>query len=352
MSASISFNEIPQTDWDLPRVVAEVRPSYTNTAVAEYPTRTLIIAPKLAAASGAASVPFRVTRLADVTARAGAGSIAEDMARDFISANPFSELWMVLVAEAGGAAKAVGTFAYTGSPSGAGTIARYIAGRRVAINIGTSDTPTTIAAALRDAINAIPEMPVVATAATGTCTVTAKHAIDTGNAITLLANLAQDEATPTGLGETITAMAGGSGAIDLTAAIAACASTWYAFIVLPCTDSTNMGLIITELTRRYAATGHLDSLAFASVAGTLSALSAYGPARNSPLLSALGAPVMTGITTAQPPWRLAAAYAAQAAHPDSCPAPEAMTPPAHSVVPLPIRSKAEQALAAALRRRQ
>ena len=47
-----------------------------------------------------------------------------------------------------------------------------------------------------------------------------------------------------------------------------------------------------------------------------------------------------------------AAYAAQAAQPDSWPAPEAMTPPAHSVVPLPIRSKAEQALAAALRRRQ
>ena len=47
-----------------------------------------------------------------------------------------------------------------------------------------------------------------------------------------------------------------------------------------------------------------------------------------------------------------AAYAAQAAQPDSWPAPEAMTPPVHSVVPLPIRSKAEQALAAALRRRQ
>ena len=47
-----------------------------------------------------------------------------------------------------------------------------------------------------------------------------------------------------------------------------------------------------------------------------------------------------------------AAYAAQVAQPDGWPSPDTTAPAAPSVVPLPIRSKAEQALAAALRRRQ
>jgi phage tail sheath gpL-like len=308
MSGSITFNEIPQSGWDLPRVAAEIRPSYTEAGIFEYPKKALIFGVKVAGAAGAASVPFRVTRLADATARAGAGSIAEDMAADMLADNPSLDLWMILVAEASGAAKAAGSFAYSGTPTAAGTIARYIAGRRVAINITTSDTATTIAAALRDAINAIPNMPVVATASTGTCTCTAKHAIDVGNDISLLANLGQDEATPPGITETITAMTGGSGAVDLTAALAAVTDEWFPYLVVPVTDTTNMGLLSTELDRRYNALGHLDAQAFIGMKASLSTLAAYAPARNQWLLNMLGAPA----AAVEPRWRLAAMFARQA----------------------------------------
>lgn len=311
MSETITFNEIPQNGWDLPRVDAEIRPVYTNAGVFEYPNRVLIFAPKLASATGPTAAPFRVTRLADVTARAGAGSIAEDMARHFLAANPFADLWMVLVAEAASATKAAGSLVYTGAPTAAGTIANYIAGIRVAVNVTPSDTPTTVAQAMRDAINAIPEMPVVASwtsGATGTTVLTAKHAADLGNDITVLTNLAPEEATPPGLVQTITAMSDGAGAIDLTAAIAAVAAEWHPWWVLPVTDSTNMALVITELKRRYAATGHQDAIAFGGMAGTLSALTTWLTARNCELLAAQTAPA----GAVEPRWRLAAMLAAQA----------------------------------------
>ncbi len=313
MSEVISFNEIPQTGWDLPRVAVEIRPNYTNAGVFEYPNRVVIFGVKLTGAPGAAGVPFRVTRLADVTARAGAGSIAEDMARHFLAGNPFAEVWMVLVADAGGGTKAAGSLVYTGAPTAAGTVADYIAGIRVAVNISTADTPTTIAQAMRDAINAIPEMPVVASWAAGTAgttVLTAKHAIDIGSDITVLTNLADDEATPAGLTQTINPMSGGAGAVDLTGAIAAIAADWHPWWVLPVTDSTNMGIVIAELRRRWAATGHMDALAFAGMTGTLSALTTYLPLRNCELLA-----VQTGPTgTVEPRWRLAAMLAAQAVY--------------------------------------
>ncbi|MBW6402033.1 hypothetical protein KPL78_29575 [Roseomonas sp. HJA6] len=311
MSEVITFNEIPQTGWDLPRVDIEIRPNYTNAGVFEYPNRVLLFGVKLTGAPGAINTVFRVTRLSDVTARAGAGSIAEDMARSFLAGNPFAEIFMILVADAGGATKGAGAFVYTGSPTAAGTIANYVAGFRVAVNVAAGDTPTIIAQAMRDAINAIPEMPVVATwsaGATGTTVLTAKHAIDMGGDISLLTNLAPEEVTPVGLTQAITAMTSGTGAVDLTSAIAAIAADWHPWWVLPVTDSTNMGIVITELRRRWAATGHMDALAFAGMIGTVSAITAWLPQRNCELLS-----VQTGPTgTVEPRWRLAAMLAAQA----------------------------------------
>lgn len=306
---SITFNEIPQTGWDLPRVAAEIRPVYSNVGVFQYPNLMLIFAPKLAAAPGAVLTPFQVTRLADVTYRAGAGSIAEDMAADILAGNPFANLWMILIAETGGAAAATGSFALTGTATKAGTLARYIGGRRVAVPVTVGATAASVATALAAAIGAISNMPVTAAAATGTVTVTSKHKADIANGITLKANLAPDDATPAGLTETITPMASGAGALDLTAAIGAIASTWFPYWVLPVTDSANLGLVVTELKRRYAATGHQDAFAFTGKADILSALTTWLLQQNYELFFTQTAPA----STVTGPWRLAAMLAAQAA---------------------------------------
>lgn len=306
---SITFNEIPQTNWDLPRTAGEIRPIYNNAGVFQYPNLMLIFAPKLASGPGAVLTPFQVTRLADVTYRAGAGSIAEDMAADILAANPYANLWMILIAETGGAAVATGSFAFTGTATKAGTLARYIGGRRVAVPVTMGATAASVATALAAAIGAIPNMPVTAAAATGTVTVTSKHKADLANSITLKANLAPDEVTPAGLTEVITPMASGAGALDLTAAISAIAATWFPYWVLPVTDSTNLGLVVTELKRRYSATGHQDAFAFTGKADILSALTTWLPQQNYELLFTQTAPA----GQVEAPWRLAAMLAAQAA---------------------------------------
>jgi len=316
--ATITFNEIPQSNSLLPRVAAEVRPVYSNAGVFDFPGRVLLFVPKIAAGTAAGGTLFRITRQADVTLRCGAGSAGEDMAADFMAANTASELWGVVVAEPGGGTAGTGAFVFTAAPTGAGTIVRRVGGRRVAINVTASDTITTIAKALRDAINALPNTPVVASwlvGATGTCTLTAKHASTLGNELTLLGPVEPDEADPPGLASSITAMSGGAGALDLTTALAAVTSEWHPYWVLPVTDSTNLALVKTELSRRYAATGHQDAQAFAAKNGTLSALTTFGTSTaNHELLATLGSMADTGAVTVEPSWRIASMLAAQASY--------------------------------------
>lgn len=305
--ATISFNEI-DTGSLLPQTLVEVRALRGAGTVVGYPTSALILGVMNDGAPGAPGLPFRVTRLADVTARAGAGSPAEDMARDFLAANQSTELWMVLLAQPGSGTAAVATITLSGSVGAAGTVATYINDRRAAVNVTTSDTPASIAAALAAAANAVTGGPMTATASGAVVTLTAKSKGTLGNAIPVQQNLAQDDVTPSGLTVTIAAPSGGAGAVDVTAALNAIASTWFAYLVLPVTDATNLALVTAELERRYTATGHLDMIALAALPGTVSSLAAYGPARNCRFLAVQGMPV----GMAQAPWRSAAQLTAQA----------------------------------------
>jgi phage tail sheath gpL-like len=310
MSGSITFNEISQSNSLRPRTAMEIRPRYTNAGVFEYPNRTLLFCPKTAAGAGTSGQRFRITRVADATYYCGAGSIGEDMAATFMDANSDTELWGVVVAEPGGGAAAVGAWVFTAPPTGSGTVVRYINGRRYAYAATSVDTISTVAKGMRDAVNADPRARAVASwSSGGTCTLTDKHTNDQGNDIILSGPLESDERDPVGLAYTTTAMTGGSGTLSLTAAITAIAADWYTSCVTPVTDSTNRAALTTELARRYAATGHQDMLAFSAKSGTLSALTAYGPAANSQFLSVMAVPA----SKVEPDYRWATAYAAPAA---------------------------------------
>ena len=309
MSGSImipSLEQVP-TDWRVPGTYVEVRPSYSNIGVLPWPARALLMG-QMRGGGGAgtalANRAYPITRADQAIGLFGAGSQLARMAAAFLAANRTTPLFALAIADPGAGVAASGTIVLSGSPTAAGTLAAYIGGVRVAVAVALTDTPTTAATRLRDAVNANTALPVTAAATTGTVTLTAKHAGTIGNSIDVRLNYRPDEATPPGLTAVVNAMASGAGVVDITAALSAIASDWYTDIALGWTDATNMAVLETELARRYNAMGRLDAHAYVAVAGTFGALSSYGAARNSQWVTALG---MAGMPSE--PWAVAACLA-------------------------------------------
>lgn len=323
----ISFNSIPQ-NWKLPLYWVETDPSQAGFPTQRLPS--LLIGTMLPAATtdlpngstAPANIPVPVGSLADVRELAGYGSMLDNMAEIYLKGNSASELWMLPIAQASGGVAATGTLTVNAAPVDAGTIQVYINGRRVPVGIAAEDVPADIAASIAAAINADPSMPVIATlGGTGSpvVTLTAKWRGVEGNQIDARINYAGTlgaERLPVGL--TITAsnggkLSGGTGVVDITAAIAAMGDEPFEFVAFPYTDSTNLQSIEAEygfsdsgrwgwMRQLY---GHVFTAFKDSYANTLT----WGPNNNSPHVSALG--IEIGSPT--PPWEYAAAYAAKAA---------------------------------------
>jgi phage tail sheath gpL-like len=288
MSGSITFDQIP-ANWRVPGTYVEVRPDYSNAGLAEFPTRVLLIVQKLAAGTAPVDRTFRITRVSDAIGLFGQGSVGHHMVEAFLAANPTADLHAMCLADVGGGTQATRTVTITGNPTVAGVAALYVAGRRVTANVTTASTPTTVAAALVAAVTADPDMPVTAANTAGVITLTARHRGEVGNEIDVRMNLRTDDATPAGLAFAIAAGTAGATNPDLATAISVVASEWFTDIVVPWTDTTNVGLLVTELARRYNAMTRLDAHGWIGLRGTFSAVSTRGQGLNSPHLTAIGA---------------------------------------------------------------
>ncbi|GGG31008.1 tail protein [Caldovatus sediminis] len=298
---ALSFEEIPY-DWRVPGTYVEVRPSYTNLGVLGFPARALLIGQQLAAGTATPATPYRITRLDQAKRLFGAGSVAAAMAEAFLAANTTSDLTMIGLADPGDGVAASGSLTLSGTPGASGVLALYIAGRRVPVTVAAGAALNDIAAAIRAAIAADPDLPVTASGTLATVTLTAKHAGAVGNQIDVRLNRLPGEATPPGLAVAITPLSGGAGAPDVGAALAAIAAEWYTDIAVAWTDSANLLALTSELAARYAAMGRLDAHAYAGLAGSFGQLAAAGAALNSPHLTLIGARA-----SPSPPWAWAAA---------------------------------------------
>ena len=297
---TLAFEEIPY-DWREPGTFVEIRPNYRNLGALGYPARALLIGQKLSTGSATVAVPQRITRGDQGAALFGAGSVLADMCAAFRAANTTSDVYAIALADPAGGTAAAGSLVLTGSPTAAGTLAVYIAGQRVAVNVAAGATVADIATALRAAITAKADLPVTAGGSAGTVSLTAKHLGVVGNSIDLRLNRLAGEATPTGLAVALTAPTGGAGAPDIATILTAIAAEWFTDIACAWTDSANLPLLITDLATRYQAMGAMDGHAYVGLRGTFGALSAAGAARNSPHLTMIGAD-----NAPSPPWAWAA----------------------------------------------
>jgi len=280
---TVSFSNIP-SKVRVPLFYAEMDNSQANTATATQ--QTLIIGQQLASATQPVNEPFLASSTSTVGGLCGYGSMIHGMMTAYLANDPSGEIYILPLADSDASVAATGTIKVTAVATASGTLSLYIAGVRVQIAVLSTDTVTAVASALATAINAESALPVTASASTGTITLTAKNKGESGNHIDMRLNYlgsAGGEATPAGLGLTLTAMAGGTGTPSLDEALDNLGDKSFDFIVMPYTDTTSLDAVkqlLSDTTGRWSYLSQLYGHSLSVKSGTYGELTAAGEARN------------------------------------------------------------------------
>src|SRR5437868_5228265 len=216
---SISFNAIPaavRTPFSF--VEFDGSNAVQGPQILSY--RGLLIGQKTSSGSAAANLPVLVTSAPQARALFGAGSVLAGMFQAWFAQNSFTEVWALPVDDSPAGVAATGSVAFGGTATASGAIALMVAGRAIPVGVTNGNNATAVATAVASAVNAIADLPVTASALSGTVTFTAKNKGETGNDIDLRVNHYDGEATPAGLTVGITPMASGASNPSLSAGIA------------------------------------------------------------------------------------------------------------------------------------
>lgn len=287
----MDFQTIP-SNLRTPLFYAEFDSSQANTATATQ--RTLIIGQALTSAGAVLNIPVLESSASNAAGIYGAGSMLHTQMVAYLANDVSGEIYLLPLADGAAQTAATGTVTLTSAPTETGVISLYIGGQRVQATVLSTDSVTSMAAALTAAIAAKTALPVTATSALGVVTLTAKNKGAHGNGIDLRLNYqgsAGGESTPAGLGITLTAMTGGAGAPDMTNALANLGDRTFDFIVTPYTDTTSLDALkglLSDSTGRWSYAQQLYGHVFGAASGTYGQLTTLGEARNDQHATLLG----------------------------------------------------------------
>lgn len=193
--------------------------------------------------SPTANVPQRILNVEDSWDRYGRGSLLAAMIERVLASRGGVEVYALPLADDVSGVAASGSFALTGTASASGTLALYVAGRRIEVAIASGDTATAAGDKVEAAINANLDLPVTASNTTGTVTVTARWEGEAGNQIDLDDSRRDTDAVPAGLALTVNAMSSGATNPVLTTALGNLGDTWYTELVVPYLDATSIAAV-------------------------------------------------------------------------------------------------------------
>lgn len=306
---SITFNTIP-SNLRIPFVAVEFDSSKAQQGPALLAYKAIIIGQKLAAGTGTADTIVKCTSVDQAIAIGGRGSMLHRQVLAWFASNKSTELWLGVLADNGAGVAATGTILVATPATAAGTIALYLGGERITVGVNLGDATTAIATAIGAAINANLDIPVTASVAASTVTLTFRHKGLTGNTYDIRANFRDGEALPAGVTLTIVtlgAVVAGTTAPVLTNLLAAMADLWFQIWTHPYTDATSLAAIEAELLARFGPMRQQQGVAITSATGTFSTLTSLGVGRNSPHSVIVA---QTGIVPLTPPMEFAADVAA------------------------------------------
>ena len=269
--------------------------------------KMLIIGQMLATGQAPALTPMEVFSSSDAGTYFGLGSNAYIMARAALAANPYLQLTVIGVPDAGAGQQASGTITITvtGTPQ-AGALRVYIGGMDwVDVAISNADTATSIAASIVTAITANKDLPVSAAAAQGVATLTALNKGLWGNEITLGYTLTNASNVTCA----IVPMAGGATNPTLTNALAAVFGAQYDVYVTPYNNSTDLPTVKAQIDAVSSAMEQRPGVGVFGCNGSLSAATTLASAINDYRMYCMYVRYITSQQKAMP-CELAACYGA------------------------------------------
>lgn len=305
----VPFNQVP-SNLRIPFVALEFDDSQANQGPALLAYIALAIGQKLSSGSAAADTLVPCTSVADAITAGGRGSILHRKAIGWFASNQSTALMLGVLADNGAGVAATGTIVVTGPATETRTLMLYFGGVFVPVGVTIGDASTAIATNIGAAINANPDLPITASVASSTVTLTFRHKGTVGNSYDVRANYNPGDKLPAGVGLTITPLGGATAGTtnpSLTNLIAGMATQWFEIWTHPYTDATSLTAIDTELLSRAGPTRSIDGLAITSAAGSFSALATLGESRNSQYSSIIAQPGANPLT---PPMEFAAEVAA------------------------------------------
>lgn len=207
-------------------------------------------------ASALPLVPILVTSLSQAQGIVGAQSMLGRMVLAYLNNDPDAELWMLPVSPNSGDVDNKTNLTITGSATGAGTIAIYVGGQRLAVSVAPGDTALVIAQEFQAAMLSGAVLPVQTsgsaggTATAATVAMTATKLSYYGNDLSYNVNYrgaAAGEVLPPGIAVGFTSVTTGAGTATLTGAANALGSKTYDFIGTAFRDSVALGVLQTML---------------------------------------------------------------------------------------------------------
>lgn len=281
----------------------------------ENSSRLLLIGFALAGATMAANTPIICPTASEGRRLAGAGSMLDDMVRIARRNAPAQEMWIASVAPVGTAE--VRTITVNSVPANGGYGVLEIAGEQIGITIAAGDTPTTVAAALRNKINAYynpfseASLPFTATAAAAVVTITARQA-GAHSSLVDVSIPVLDGSNAFGSNIAMQITTAGAGNPDLSGVLGSLGDDAFDWIVSPFSDATNVGryrALLGDVSGRWAWNRQIYGHVFYPFTGTLSEVTTHTLAIDDRHVSVIPYPAAASIP--HPSWMWAAAIVAR-----------------------------------------
>lgn len=194
---------------------------------------------------------------------AGSGSLLYRMAKAAMAWGFPLELWLAAVSDASMGVASTFTVTVGGSWTTGGQWTLKLANTTLTGGTSAADTVTTVATAIKNAINGNIELPFTATSSSGVVTATSINAGVTGNLwqvwydSTQLASgmtIALAGSATNGTHRIFSGTTAGTGVEDITTSLTFLTDKWYARIASSSNDATNIGLWNTQLSTEAGAT--------------------------------------------------------------------------------------------------
>ncbi len=309
---SVPFTALP-ANIRVPGAYTEIDSSKAVRGPQVKPWKVLLVGMRLSTGTVSQNVKKPLRNADQARAFFGSGSQLHGMAMAYFAQHlRVDDVDAVAIDESGGGTQATLTLTVTVTSAKTGTIYLYIGGRRILIPVANGDSQNSIASAIRTAVNATDGVPATASGSTNSVILTANNKGTEGNAIDVRVGYYADENLPVGvsISNVPGVLSGGTGNPTIDAnLIAAIGEVQYDMICIGLSDTTNLGVLDTEMQNRFEPLHDIQGSYIFGKRDTQVNLVTFTNALNSKFGICLGAKGMLN-----PPWEWAAAAGARAAY--------------------------------------